>query len=200
MSKVLRLIVLLLVPLFVLVGCKSGNTGTSSTVGAPNDSNSQSIPSDPAQDASDNAPFDASCPTENTTSFAKTKFVAHAGLGFGAFHRYLYKPYRDGKFKSGASGRFWTFSKAGLSALFIKREVRLASEDVKASPMLCKALAAPLANIGNSISAAYDKLKGGDASGLDSVNNSISQVESTSSADGTPIQEDDSANISSRPK
>ena len=30
--------------------------------------------------------------------FAKTKFVLHAGLAFGAVHRYIYKPYRSGGF------------------------------------------------------------------------------------------------------
>jgi hypothetical protein len=35
----------------------------------------------------------------------KTKFVLHAGLAFGAFHRYLYKPFKAGTFKAHAHGR-----------------------------------------------------------------------------------------------
>jgi len=31
---------------------------------------------------------------------AKTKFVLHAGLAFGAFHRYIYEPFRSGAFTS----------------------------------------------------------------------------------------------------
>jgi hypothetical protein len=53
----------------------------------------------------------------------------------------------------------------GLAALFVKREIRLASEDVKANPTLCKAIAAPLGKIGDAVQAAFDKLKTGDASG-----------------------------------
>lgn len=90
--------------------------------------------------------------------------MLHSGLAFGAFHRYLYKPYQAGTFKKGASGRILAFIKGGLAALFIKREVRLATEDVKANPTLCKAIAAPLDWIGNSVQATFDKLKTADAS------------------------------------
>ena len=37
--------------------------------------------------------------------FAKTKFVLHTGLALGAFHRYIYKPWKAGKLKKGAGGR-----------------------------------------------------------------------------------------------
>jgi hypothetical protein len=195
-QRLLRILVILLVPVTVLVGCKSNNTSSS----APADSDSsQSLPADPAQSSSDSAPFDASCPTSNTTAFAKTKFVAHAGAGFGAFHHWIYKPYRDGKFAKGAHGRIRAFVKGGLAALFVKREVRLALNDAKANPTLCKAIAAPLANIGNSISGAYDKLKGGDSSGIDSVNSNISSVENSSNAQGDSIKEDDNPNINKVP-
>ena len=39
---------------------------------------------------------------QSTTHFAKTKFVLHAGLAFGAIHRYIYKPLRAGALHSGA--------------------------------------------------------------------------------------------------
>jgi len=58
----------------------------------------------------------ADCPTGgNTKDFAKTRFVLHAAEGFGVFHRYLYKPYRNGAFGKGASGRIRTFLKAGAA-------------------------------------------------------------------------------------
>jgi hypothetical protein len=60
------------------------------------------LPSDPSGNQTDAQPIDQSCPTSNTKSFAKTKFVLHAGLAFGAFHRYLYKPYQAGTFNKGA--------------------------------------------------------------------------------------------------
>lgn len=133
------------------------------------------------------------CPTSNTTAFAKTKFVLHSGLAFGAFHRYIYKPLRAGSFQSGSSGRVKTFIKAGLAALFVKREVRLAYEDVKANPTLCKVIAAPLQAVGDKISGAVTALKGGDPSAVTAVESTVQGVESKASSAGTTIQEDANA-------
>jgi len=191
MTRATRLLVLLLLlPLLLVGGC--GPKSSSTAAG-------DSVPADPTGTSSDAQPIDSSCPTSNTIAFAKTKFVLHSGLAFGAFHRYLYKPYQAGTFRKGANGRIAAFIKGGLAALFVKREIRLASEDVKANPTLCKAIAAPLAKIGDSVQSALDKLKGGDASGVTDVNSLISNVESTSSKDGAPITENEDADLTSTP-
>ncbi|GAC1407518.1 MAG: hypothetical protein NVSMB60_28050 [Mycobacterium sp.] len=196
MVAALRLIAVLLIVSMTLAGCggkpspPAGNTNPGAT---------QSTAADPNGDSSDQAPIDQSCPASNTIPFAKTKFVAHSGLAFGAFHRYLYKPYQAGTFKSGASGRMTAFVKGGLAALFIKREIRLAAEDVKANPTLCKLLAAPLAKIGDTVKSAFDQLKGGDASGITDLNSTISSVEGTSKGNGVDIQENDNANLAGKP-
>lgn len=196
MSRVVRLLVVLLVPLLVITGCGGGAAApaTSSSTDAPG-----AIPADPTGTATDAQPIDESCPSSNTITFAKTKFVLHTGLAFGAFHRYLYKPYQAGTFKSGASGRIAAIVKGGLAALFIKREIRLASEDVKANPTLCKAIAAPLGKIGDSVKAAFDKLKGGDASGITDTNALVSTVEGASNKAGVAITENDNPNLSATP-
>ncbi len=193
--------VTLFVAMFAVVlvsGCAGGTTTgstpaatasrTVSQTGVP-DTSSSTDTSAPAgaPAASDAAPIDATCPSANTTPFAKTKFVAHAGLAFGAFHRYLYTPYRDGSFRSGQKGRVTAFAKGALAALFIKREIRLASEDVKANPTLCNAIAAPLAEVGNSISGALDKLKSGDASGITAAESTVGGIESKTGNAGVPI-------------
>lgn len=197
MTRVVRLLVLLLLPLVVIAGCgPKSNSASGPSTGA----SSTALPADPAQSASDAQPVDTSCPSSNTISFAKTKFVLHSGLAFGAFHRYLYKPFKAGTFQKGAKGRIGAFIKGGLAALFVKREVRLASEDVKANPTLCKAIAAPLAKVGNTVQSAFDKMKGGDSSGITDVNSAISSVEGTSSKGGVPITEDENADLTSTPK
>lgn len=182
---------------FLVAGC-GGATSTSApvtTASAPAVP-SQAAPAAPGStatgdasspSAADSAPIDATCPTANTTAFAKTKFVGHAGLAFGAFHRYLYKPYKASAFQSGAKGRTVTLVKAGASALFIKREIRLATEDVKANPALCNAVAAPLANVGNTIGDAFSKLKSGDASGLEAAQTAVTSIESKASRSGDTI-------------
>ena len=137
------------------------------------------------------------CPTSNTTAFAKTKFLTHTGLAFGAFHRYLWKPYQAGTFTSGAHGRITAFVKGGLAAAFIAREVRLASGDVQANPTLCHVIGAPLAEVGSLISSAVTKLKGGDPSGLTAVNDAVGSVTSGSARQGVAIQDDPNPNLSS---
>ena len=195
--------IVLVLALFV-GGCgKSGSSsaagGATSAASASSDTSSaaSTASASASPGASANAASGASCPTSNTKSFAKTKFVAHAGLAFGAFHRYLYKPYRAGTFTSGGTrNKVLAFAKAGAATLFIKREVRLASEDVKANPTLCKVVAAPLASLGDSITSAVNKLKTGDASGLVAANSDIASIESSAQSKGTAITEDPNAKIS----
>jgi hypothetical protein len=186
-TRVLVLIVLL--PLLLISGCGPA----SSTAQSGQNSNS------PSGTSADSQAIDTNCPTENTIAFAKTKFVLHTGLAFGAFHRWLYKPYKNDGFSKGASGRTVAFVKGGLAALFIKREIRLASEDVKASPALCQTLAAPLAKIGNGIQAAVDKLRNGDPSGIEDTQNSLTGIEDTSAKSGDPISENENADLTSTP-
>jgi hypothetical protein len=76
----------------------------------------------------------------------------------------------------------------------------LASQDVKANPTLCKAIAAPLGKIGDTVQAAFDKLKPGDPSGVTNVNSLVSSVEGTSKTDGVPITENDNPDLTSTPK
>jgi hypothetical protein len=187
-SRAVAAVMSLLLVAFMATGCKSSTPASSSTAAA-----GLSTSSAAAVSASGTTSANGGCPTSNSTGFAKTKFVLHAGLAFGAFHRYLYKPLQAGTYKAGANGRIRAFLKAGLAALYIKHEVRLAYSDVTANPTLCKAIAAPLRNVGNDISAAVTKLKGGDPSGITAIQSTVTSVESSSSANGDTVQEDPNA-------
>jgi hypothetical protein len=95
--------------------------------------------------------------------FAKTKFVFHAGLAFGVFHRYIYKPFKAGAFRSGSSGRVKAAIKAALAAAFVYHELKLACRDANNSSLL-RPLLTPL-NAGVGMFAALEnKLKGGEFS------------------------------------
>lgn len=190
-TRAVSVVMSLVLVALLATGCKSSTT-SSSPSSAAGQSTSSSVAAG-AGGTTASAGASADCPTSNSTGFAKTKFVLHAGLAFGAFHRYLYKPLQAGTFKSGAHGRISAFVKAGLAALYIKREVRLAYGDVTANPTLCKAIAAPLRSVGDGISAAVSKLKGGDPSGITAIQSTVTSVESQSSANGTTVQEDPNA-------
>lgn len=199
-TRIVHALVIPLVLLGLLAGCKSGTSasggGQASATSTSQASSASGAASAASSDSGSATNAAATCPTSNTTGFAKTKFVLHTGLAFGAFHRYLYKPFKAGTFQSGAHGRITAFIKAGASALFIKREVRLASEDVKANPTLCKLIAAPLQDLGDKISGAVSSLKGGDASGINGIEQTVQGVESKASSAGFPIQEDANAPLS----
>ncbi len=193
--RVLAAVLSLFLVAFVATGCGGKNSTTSSAASAV--SSGVTAGSNPsATSGSDGASTAAAgCPTSNTTNFAKSKFVLHTGLAFGAFHRYLYKPFQAGTFKSGAHGRITAFVKAGAAALFIKREVRLASEDVQANPTLCKTIGRPLQAIGDQVSSVVDKLKSGDTSGIGVLEGLVQTVKSKASSAGTTIQEDSNASL-----
>jgi hypothetical protein len=178
-KRSLVLVVSLALVVVLAAGCKSSSTAAAgSGVSATSVASASVAPT--------------SCPSE-ASGFAKTEFVAHAALGFGSFHRYIYKPYRAGTFRSGAHGRLTAFVKAALAALFIKREVRLAFAAAQNSPALCKLIVSPLRTVSETVQTAVSKLKQGDASGVGAIDSAISQVESQSSSQGTNIVENANA-------
>jgi hypothetical protein len=125
--------------------------------------------------------------TTGTVHLAKTKFVLHAGLAFGAFHRYIWKPARRGDFSHPFSHKL-TIVKAGLAGAFVYHEVKLALTDARASPTLSK-LVAPLTALENRVHALGNDIKHGDTSTLAEDNSSIGSIEKQSAGAGQPIQE-----------
>jgi len=190
------IVAVLLTVSLLLTGCGGkSSTATGRSGGGSSQSQASAAPQGQASSApqgqasTGTAAAGTQCPSSNTKNFAKTRFVLHTGEAFGAFHRYLYKPYKAGSFHKGTPGRLKAFVKAGAAALFIKRQVRLATEDVKANPTLCKAVAAPLAKVGDTINGAVTKLKGGDASGITDANTSIDGIKSSSASNGVTVKE-----------
>ena len=118
---------------------------------------------------------------------AKTKFLLHAGLAFGAFHRYVYKPFRAGVFSHPFLHKL-SLIKAGLAALFIRHELRLAAVDVRSSPALRK-LFAPLTAVADKIGALRHSLTSGSvgAGALNGVQSQLSSVGSTAAGHGQSI-------------
>lgn len=127
--------------------------------------------------------------TTSTTKFAKTKFVLHSGLAFGAFHRWIYKPAKAGKLAHPLQHKL-TAVKAALAAGFVYHELKLALADAQADPTLSK-LVAPITELQNKIHGLGGSVKSGgasaaDVSGLDST---ISSIKSQASSAGQPITE-----------
>src|ERR1700730_5175630 len=104
----------------------------------------------PASAAAPSTP--AACPTKNTESFAKKKFVADVAIAGGAFKRYIYTPAKDGKFKKGANGRVLAFVKAAAAGALTVNRLEAAKTAAQANPTLCKLLAEPIAKFSAGVS------------------------------------------------
>ncbi|MEU6755817.1 hypothetical protein [Streptomyces sp. NPDC046685] len=101
--------------------------------------------------------------------FAKTRFVANAGLAAGATYQWIVKPYREGKFKKGAKGRTFALIKAGLAGGFAYNRLKAAAENAKGDPLLSKAMGPLTAGI-ESLKGLGTKLRKGEAGDADISN------------------------------
>jgi hypothetical protein len=128
--------------------------------------------------------------TTSSTHLAKTKFVLHAGLAFGAFHRYIYKPYKEGKFSRGLLHHKLATLKAGLAAAFAYHEVRLALQDARSSKLLSKALA-PLLALQTKLSGLTSSLKHGNVnnSAITSANADAGATSKAGAQAGQPVSD-----------
>jgi hypothetical protein len=122
-------------------------------------------------------------------AFAKTKFVLHAGLAFGAFHRYIYKPFRSGGFTPVSSHKL-AIVKAGVAALFVYHEVKIALVDAQSSPLLSK-LVSPLTALQTRMHALEARLHGGqlDPSAISGANGDVASLGSMASQAGAPVRD-----------
>jgi hypothetical protein len=122
--------------------------------------------------------------------FAKTKFVLHVGLAFGAFHRYIYGPYEAGAFKSGASGRTKALVKAAAAALYAVHELKAAREDALSDEHL-RPLAEKVEGLLAHLGTLGGALKGGsfDAAAVSSAAGEVSSLGAASSGAGAVIKE-----------
>ncbi|WP_329116610.1 hypothetical protein [Streptomyces sp. NBC_01465] len=94
--------------------------------------------------------------------FAKTRFVANAGLAAGATYQWIVKPFKAGKFKKGASGQKFAMVKAGVAGLFTYNRLKAAVSNAKGDPTLAKAVAPLSAGI-ESLKSLPSKLRNSDS-------------------------------------
>jgi hypothetical protein len=127
--------------------------------------------------------------TTSTTKFAKTKFVLHAGLAFGAFHRWIYKPAKAGTLRHPFQHPL-TAAKAALAAAFVYHEVKLALADAQADPTLSK-LVAPITALQDKFHALAGSVKSGGVSSADvsGLASTISSIKDQASSAGQSITE-----------
>ncbi|MFD9462166.1 hypothetical protein [Streptomyces sp. NPDC060027] len=122
--------------------------------------------------------------------FAKTRFVANAGLAAGATYQWIVKPWKAGKFKKDAKGRRVALVKAGLAGAFAYNRLKAATRNAQGDPTLSRALA-PLAAGIEALKDLPAKLRRGDST--DAVANSfddiINKVKAAGKSAGAEVQD-----------
>lgn len=164
-----RLLILLLAVLALVLSACGDETKTVTEKGSSGEATTRTVPN---------------------VRFAKTKFLVHSGLAFGAFHRYILKPYKAGKLKKGAPGRTKALVKAGVAGAFAAHEVkqarRAALSDDTLRPLVSR-VDGVIARLGPLAAA----LKGGSLNPAD-LAGAAAAVESLSKASedkGAPIRD-----------
>jgi hypothetical protein len=122
--------------------------------------------------------------------FAKAKFALHMGLAFGAFHRYIYKPFQTGAFNAGSPHRLRTFVKGGSAALFAVHELRTAREDALSNDRL-RPLAERIEPLRGRLTSLGSSLKHGslDTNAILAAAGAVSTLGSESGGLGVTIKE-----------
>jgi hypothetical protein len=153
-KRVIALVIGLIILLGRATACRSSSSSAQTAAPA-------------SQTASSTAsPAAASCTSAGTRKIPKTRLLADLALTYGAFHRYLYKPYQAGAFHKGAHGRTVAIIKAGLAAAAIIKLLSNAQENAAADPTLCKYVPS-MDGIKASLSSLTGKIKGGTATSSD---------------------------------
>jgi hypothetical protein len=131
------------------------------------------------------------CPTTNTKSFAKTRFVSDVGGALFLTNRYVLQPYRAGKFTKGAGGRTVALIKAAAAVAATTKLLKNAQSNAKANPTLCKSVSGPLTRLTNGLSGVVGGLKSGSlsAGALSGIGGLLTSVKSKSGQGGVPVNE-----------
>ncbi|MEU4109465.1 MULTISPECIES: hypothetical protein [unclassified Streptomyces] len=134
----------------------------------------------------------AASPSPSTSAerqkFAKTRFVANAGLAAGATYQWIVKPWRAGTFKKGADGRKVALVKAGLAGAFAYNRLKAAQKNAQGDPTLSKALAPLTAGI-EGLKNLPSKLRNGDTNAMSSYDDIINKVKSAGASAGAPVKD-----------
>ncbi|MFG2646689.1 hypothetical protein [Streptomyces sp. NPDC048436] len=140
--------------------------------------------------ASSSSSSPSSSSSAEKQKFAKTRFVANAGIAAGATYQWIVKPYKAGKFKKGADGRKFALIKAGLAGTLAYNRLKAASKNAKGDPTLSKAVAPLTAGI-DALKDLPSKLRKGDStdSVVSSFDGVINKVKDAGKSAGAEVKD-----------
>ena len=120
---------------------------------------------------------------------AVPKFIFHAGLAFGAFHHFIYLPFKAGKFTSGSIfSKLKSYLVAGGAGLFVYHETKLALAVAQQNKVL-KVLVSPLTTVVAAFGTLVAKIKSHslDSGTISSAEKSVTEIQAEAKSAGSPI-------------
>jgi hypothetical protein len=122
----------------------------------------------------------------------KTRFVAHLGIAYFCFHRWVWNPYKEGKFNNGADHRTASMVKGGIALLFAYHEVKVSEKIAQKSkdPLLQK-VAGAIPSMTGAFATLGSKLKSGhfDPKDIENLNGVTRALASQAAAGGATIKD-----------
>lgn len=122
-------------------------------------------------------------------AFDKTRFLAHLGAAYFAFHHWVWKPYRDGKLRG---FHIVTIGKAALALAFAYHEVKKSYQIAQGSnSKTLQALIRPMNSLAGTFSAMSAKVKARRFSGsdMDRLNSQANGFQSLAKSHGFGFQD-----------
>lgn len=168
--------------LVAVAACSSSHTSTTSPAATSAPSASTAVSSAGA----------GAAPASSTGDCKKVRFALHAGLGAGALHRYIWKPYQAGTFTAGAHGRKTALVKAAVAGAFTVHEFKVALADIRGCPS-AQALTARVQSGLGALTTMTSGLKSGNVNptSLTDADKQVAALESAAKSGGITIKEQD---------
>ncbi|GAA5514887.1 hypothetical protein Dcar01_03651 [Deinococcus carri] len=125
------------------------------------------------------------------TAFEKAKFVFHLGVAYYAFNTWVWKPYRQYKFQTGAPNQRANIVKAGLALVFAGYQVNSAIRMTQNTndPFL-KKIGSLLPNFSKTLTNVGNDLKNGrfNEQGIQDLNRQTNTLLNAAESQGQPIR------------
>lgn len=103
--------------------------------------------------------------------------------------RYVYTPYRDGKFRKGASGRTLAVVKAGVAAATSVKLLKNARDNAQANPTLCRSIAGPMSAAIASLGGVTSALRSGDLAAPSGLGSALDSLRGLAGKAGVDVPE-----------
>ena len=124
-----------------------------------------------------------------TIPLAKAKFVVHAGVAAGAFYRYIYNPWRAGRFKKDAPGRKRALTKAAASGLVVVHELRVAARDARCDGPALKKLATPISTALDALTSLQGLATGGGIGSIGAAAAAFDELKTAAASAGATVKQ-----------